>query len=378
MGAFRGVLAVLLPVVLLMPEGVRAVNTAASYEVPIYVQNTQDPSNYWIYVSQDAGGSNAVPYLFDTGSPNMFTVQGSNTAITPTANFTFGDGDPVYGYYVAGQNLTLTDSSSTAVTPTVSNFNTAMVVAINGNTVSNNALADGTYGDFGAGFYGTATLSTLLAAVPLSAGSRLGYIVNVAGITSGTGALTLGLTPERIAEIQSTPGAIQMTMNSSGQQIQGFDGLINGYAQGLADTTVTVDTENGPASANLPTVFDTGGGANGVIYYSDSSADPDLFHGITPDSSFSLNYGGETFDAWSGASPWGGHVASIGNQTPAENRVNAGGYLYQNYIVMVDLESGVLTLAPATVPEPSTFALLAVAAVGFLCLGRRRRRSDGV
>jgi hypothetical protein len=249
-----------------------------------------------------------------------------------------------------------------------------MVVAINGSTVSGNALADGTYGDFGAGFYGTATLSTLLTAVPLGAGSRLGYVVDVAGITSGTGTLTLGLTPERIAEIQAMPGAIQMTMNHSGQQIQGYAGLIEGYAKGLVVTTVTVDTENGPASADLPTVFDTGGGPNGVIYYSDSSPDPDLFHGITPDSSFSLDYEGETFDAWSGASPWGGQVSAIGNQLPDENRVNTGGYLYQNYIVMVDLESGVLTLAPAAVPEPSASALLAAASAGFLCLALWRRR----
>jgi hypothetical protein len=39
--------------------------------------------------------------------------------------------------------------------------------------------------------------------------------------------------------------------------------------------------------------------------------------------------------------------------------VNSGGYLFENYVVMYDLESAVLTLVP--VPEPSTWTLLAVA-----------------
>ncbi|NDC55032.1 MAG: PEP-CTERM sorting domain-containing protein, partial [Planctomycetia bacterium] len=327
----------------------RAVETAPSYDIPIYVKNTQQPNNYWIYVSQSASGSNAVPYLFDTGSPNMFTVQGSNTAVAATGTFKFGDGSLFYGYYVAGQSLTLTDSTSTAMTPTVPNFNAAMVVAIDGNTVDNNALADGTYGDFGAGFYGTATLSTLLTAVPLSPGSRLGYVVDVAGITSGTGSLTLGLTPEKITAIQGMPGAIQMAMNLSGQSIQTAGGTTAGYAQGLVTSTVTVNTDRGPASAALPTVFDTGGGPNGVIYYSGSSADPGLFSGVINSGSsarFSLDYQGHVFDAWSGSSPWGGAVAVIPSMSPDVNRVNTGGYLFQNYIVMVDLESATLTLAP--------------------------------
>ena len=63
------------------PES-RAADTAPSYAIPIYVKNNREPSNYWIYVSQAVDGSNAVPYLFDTGSPNMFTVQGSNTALS--------------------------------------------------------------------------------------------------------------------------------------------------------------------------------------------------------------------------------------------------------------------------------------------------------
>ncbi|PTX96970.1 hypothetical protein DB345_07275 [Spartobacteria bacterium LR76] len=347
----------------------------ASYTVPIYVTGNHTPTNYQIYVSQNADGSNAVPYLFDTGSPNMFTVQGTNTGITPTDSFAFGDGNPVYSYYVQGQNLTLTTKTSTPITPVVSNFNTAMVVQINGNEVPSNVpLADGTYGDFGAGFYGTSTLSTLLTAIPLGSGSHLGYVVNVAGISSGTGSLTIGLTPETISTLTNAPGAIQLHMNHSNDQIQGPDGrLITGYLKGVAVTSVTVQTSSGPASQDLATVFDTGGGPNGVIYYGNNSNPPDAFAGYLPNGSFTLSVpGGETIESWSGSSPWGGSVAVIGNQAPSENRVNSGGYLFENYIVMYDLESAVLTLVP--VPEPSTWALLACALLVVLPVASRRKR----
>lgn len=344
-----------------------------TYDVPIYVQANQSPSNYWIYVSQNADGSNAVPYLFDTGSPNMFSVQNTNTAIAATGTFTFGDGDPAYGYYVQGQTLTLTTSSSVAVTPAVENFNTAMVVTINGNTVSGGALQDDTYGDFGAGFYGNSTLSTLLTAIPLGTEAKLGYIVNVAGLTTANtvGTLTIGLTQARIDELTNTPGAIVLDMNHSGDQIQSYKGLIAGYDKAQAHTTLTVDTTSGPTSTELPTVFDTGGGPNGVIYYSDDS--PDIFDGYDPHGTFTLADGSQIIETWTGTSPWGGDIAVIGNQTPAENRVNTGGYLFENYIVMFNLEDAKLTLVPYTVPEPSTIALLVgVAALGFPFLGRRQ------
>lgn len=346
-----------------------------TFDVPIYVQANEQPSNYWIYVSQNADGSNAVPYLFDTGSPNMFTVQGTNIATPVTGTFTFGDGDPAYAYYVQGQTLRLTDSSSAPITPAVSDFNTAMVVTINGNThTSNTPLGDSTYGDFGAGLYGTSTLSTLLTAIPLGNDTKLGYIVNVAGLTtSGTnGTLTIGLTQTRIDELNNTPGAIQLDMHHSGDQIQSYKGLITGYQKGLADTTVTIETEGGLASAELPTVFDTGGGPNGVIYYSADSPAPHLFDGYNPDGSFTLATGDDVIESWSGTSPWGGNVSVIGNQTPDENRVNSGGYLFQNYIVMVNLEDAKLTLVPYAVPEPSTVALLI--GVALMPVLRRFRR----
>lgn len=344
-----------------------------TFDVPIYVQASQTPANYWIYVSQNADGSGAVPYLFDTGSPNMFTVQGANTAIAATGTFTFGDGDPVYAYYVQSQTLTLTTSNAAPVTPATA-FNTAMVVSINGTPVTGSVLADGTYGDFGAGFYGNTTLSTLLTAIPLGAGARLGYIVNVAGLTTPdtVGTLTIGLTQDRIDALNNSPGAIILDMNHSGDQIDSYKGLIAGYAKGQVNTTVTLDTANGPVSTELPTVFDTGGGPNGVLYYSDDS--PAIFEGYQRNGSFTLADDGQTIETWTGTSPWGGEVAVIGNQTPAENRVNTGGYLFEDYIVMFDLENARLTLVPYTVPEPSTPALLALGSIAGLSWLHRRRR----
>ena len=345
---------------------------AQTYDVPIYVQANQQPSNYWIYVSQNADGSNAVPYLFDTGSPNMFSVQNTNTAIAATGTFTFGDGDPAYGYYEQTQTLSLTTSASAPITP-VTSFNTAMVVSINGNTVSGGALADNTYGDFGAGFYGTSTLGTLLTAIPLGSEAKLGYIVNVAGLTTaGTvGSLTIGLTQARIDELTNSPGAIVLDMNHSGDQIQSYKGLIAGYAKGQAHTTVTLETENGLASAELPSVFDTGGGPNGVLYYSSDS--PDIFAGYDKNGSFTLASDSQVIESWDGLSPWGGDISVIGNQPSSQNRVNSGGYLFENYIVMFNLEDAQLTLVPYAVPEPSTIAfLLGATALGLPFLRRRR------
>ena len=166
-------------------------------------------------------------------------------------------------------------------------------------------------------------------------------------------------------------------MNRSGQSIQIFGGTTAGFDKGLVTSTVTVNTDHGPASAALPTVFDTGGGPNGVIYYSGSSADPRRFDGLITSgtsASFSLDYQGQPFDAWTGSSPWGGGVSVISNMPPDENRVNTGGYLFYSNIVMVDLETATLTLVPVPVPEPATLALLAaaLAVVPWIWSGRLR------
>lgn len=333
--------------------------------VPIYVnENDYSPNRYTIYAG--LGGGPILPYLFDTGAPNMFTVVGAQGG-TPTGNFTFAT-ETTYNYFLNPVPVTLGTSSGTPIVSSIT-ANVAAVVSItqNGTTTPTQGtmLPDGTYGDFGAGLYGTSTLGTILAQIPLSAGLLPGWSVNVAGLASGNGTLTLGLTPEAIQTAKNTPGAIIMPMSPSGDQIPTFSGLISGYNKAqVASTTVRLENGSDVVEQTLPTVFDTGGGPNVVIY--DTAFLPAANGNVT------ISYNGTQFVQYDGTTPFGGRVIVDSNLTGGL-RVNPGGAaIYQNFEVLFALDpngsQGELILVPAAVPEPSSFVLIlaALGCVGFI------------
>lgn len=344
------------------------VTADTTYTIPIYVQPVNNPAKYFIYAAQDDGTS--VPYLFDTGAPNMFTVQGSDTSIAPTGQFAFGDGALVYNYYTSNKTIHLTDQSGNVIASTVNPVGIANVVQINGANVTGNILPDGTYGDFGAGMYGTSTLGTILTALPLGANVTQGWMVNVAGLTtSGTGSLTVGLSAATIAAVQSMPGAIVMTMNSSGLQLTTPTGTVGGFQKTAVTATLTVEQEGLPPMTEvIGTVFDTGGGPNAVIYDTDFAA-------YNKGTKLTLSYEGQIFDEVGAETIWGGEIVVMPNEFGGV-RVNPGGFLYQNNIVMFDLENSQLTIVPYSVPEPATVAIVALGLLVVVSrMGRRRAQA---
>ncbi len=348
------------------------------YTVPIYVDTPSNfsPDRYTIYASMTGGNSTTsaiVPYLFDTGAPNMFsTLGGAGHSVTDS--FTFAQGLS-YNYYMDPVTVTLGDNLGNPLASTGAGVNVASVVSITsgGNTTftSNNMLADNTYGDFGAGLYGTSTLATILTQLPLGPGLQAGYLVNVAGVVSGNGTLTIGLSSAAITAAENAPGAIIMPLSLSGNLIPTTSGnFINGYNKAQV-ANATVSLTNPIASNTTPLVLDTGGGPNSVIYSTAFGADSSGTRALT------LSYNGSTILAYPGTTPYGGNVV-IANDISGGTRINPGGAaIYDNYEVMFLLPTGStlgeVVLIPAPVPEPATFALLASGVAGLLSLFRRRR-----
>jgi len=348
------------------------------YQVPIYVDSATNysPDRYTIYAGMSGGNSPntaIVPYNFDTGAPNMFSTLGGE-GFTATGNFSFAQG-LTYNYYDDPVTVTLGDNAGDAIVSTGSGVNVASVVSITsgGNTTftSNNTLADDTYGDFGAGLYGNSTLATVLNQFPLAAGLQPGYLVNVAGVTSGNGTLTIGLSAAAIAAAENAPGAIVMQLSLSGNMIPTTGGnLINGYNKAqVANATVTLTT-SGTIANTMPLVLDTGGGENVAIYST----------GFGPNSSgngtVNLSYNGQTILQDTDTTPFGGNVDVI-NDISGGTRINPGGAaIYNNYEVMfllsTDSNPGEVILVPSTVPEPAESSLAALVVTGLFCIVWRR------
>jgi hypothetical protein len=326
-------------------NGLSQTNPDGSFTIPIYVTNSQQPDNYIIYAS--VGGSALQPYLFDTGSPNLFTTVPGGT-ITGTGSFSFAQ-NITYGYNLQNTSIGLgTEGQQTIVS--TGNIGVANITTItdgSGTNVipPNLELSDNTYGDFGASGYGTNTLATVLTQVPLSNGLKEGYIVNVAGKTSGAGSLTLGLSAAAIQAFQNTPGAIVLPMSLTGSFIPTATGSIEGFNKAqVADTMVTISTTSGALSKMVGTVFDTGGGPNAIVY------DPS-FAGLGG-GDLTISYDSQDILDDPGTTGWGGSVIADSN-TSGGIRVNPGGSIYQDYAIMFDLTDQTVTLIPDAIPEPT-------------------------
>jgi hypothetical protein len=316
-------------------DGPEVIGDGGPYVVPIYInQNDFSPSRYTIYARVGSGAM--LPYLFDTGAQQLTSVIGGQSGLA-TDCFSFASGTS-YCYYPLNSTITLGYKSGYNVVMSRP-MNYGAVAQIGNQATTGAALADGTYGDFGAGFYGSGTMSSVLSNITLRSGLLPGWIVDVAGqtnVTNGQGTLTIGLTQQMIDNAKNNPASIVMPMSTSGvlipgpTSVPGPNGLIPGAntAQ-VSNTIVTISKAGKTVSQILPTVFDTGGGPNAVVY------DPNYID--VDGGKLTISYNGKTIVSYDGVTPWGGKVVAM-SPTIGWPRANPGGAtIYQNFVVMFAL-----------------------------------------
>jgi len=360
--------------------GLRAqTNADGSYSIPVYLTNpaVYGPSYYTVYVGISGVDSGALlPYMFDTGSPNFFSVAGtignSNASTNGFFNFS-GNGSPGYFYQTLTNTISLGSSNQTTYATTANNVDWAQI-AIVSNTVgptnypSNNLLPDGTYGNFGAGLYGSSTLATVLTQIPLDSGLKQGYSINfTTNLTaSGTGSLTLGLSAELLNTLSNMPGAIVLSLLTNGSNLPTATGTVPGYQRAqVSNVAVSLTKDGVTTNVNMPFVLDTGGGVNQIIYDTDTNL---AFYDHATNLIVSSN-NQTLYTISNDTTAWGGQVDVDTNNTNGI-RINSGGYFFGSNIVTFDLTDGIVIIDP--VPEPSTYVLFGLGVLTLVIVARRR------
>ncbi len=356
--------------------GYRALPDAA-YSIPIYQSYV---GGTHLLVGAGINGGPILPYLLDSGSPNLFATYGSWTPGLPKrtkqgdGSFGFADGISYY-YDPVKVDIALGDFVSGITTVTAKGVNIAQITNIGTKTPAessalwqtryNNggtALNDVTFGNFSAGLYGTSSLATLLPQMPLPPGYKAGYVIKSGGIQDGAvGTLEIGLSPRLISQYTASPFATALDMNPSGNKIPGprkSDGtgtLLNGVGKAqLASTVVSLTNAKGfTYSYKLPTVLDTGGGEKNIIYR--ASVQPSLTRDtkgtgqVNTGVQFNLSADGAPFYSYlAGITPSDDLIVVDPQYKAADGfpRINPGIAFFYAYNVMFDVADGKIGLLP--------------------------------
>lgn len=370
-------------------------NADGSVNIPIYATNgvNYTPSHYTIYAA--IGGGPLVPYLFDTGAPYLMSFYNSDLSQTNTNGlFTFSTGLTYY-YQSLNDTISLGSNNSTSVIVSSGSINYGQVRYTNGDaynsgSIISNPTLNGTYGDFGAGFYGNSALGTILTQMPLTNTLSLGYTLDLTTnliAASGQGSLTLGVSQALLDSYATNPNVIKMALSSSGTMIPTAGGTTNGYGRAqVANVAVALASSNGMTTNSLiPYVLDTGGGPNAVIYSTNLAGYGGATNLVVSTTNAINPQILET--VLSNSTPWGGGVDVISNPTyggltNGGERMNSGGYFFDSNIVTFDLKGGYVYILPVgAVPEPSSPLLLLTGGlllVGYGAFQRGRPSQKGL
>lgn len=358
--------AALVAVSILGAAAATAPATAAPYEVPLYHFRTEGYRGFLIYAS--VGGGPLVPFLFDTGSPAMFSVYGRwwpgyRKLIDERGGdkISFASGT-VYHYAPVTTPVSI-GTRGGRVIATAAAASIGRITNVDDQSprrafrqwaenveAGGAALApDPTYGNFGAALHGDASFGTVMTQFPLRKGLKRGFVVQSGGRDAKVGRLTIGLTEETIASFRW-----RLPMAPTGERLPGTgtrDGPPGYLKAQVANTVVRLSRNGRNWSGVIPTVFDTGGGIGTWAY--GSSVPRDVF--VKNDSNeartgtaFDLRYAGTSLLAFRSGDTPARDILGFIPASADDLRINPGILMFYTYDVMFDLDDGFIGLRPAT------------------------------
>ncbi|HEY5793120.1 MAG TPA: hypothetical protein VIS74_07465, partial [Chthoniobacterales bacterium] len=338
-----------------------AANADGSYAVPIY-HDLQYGSVHVLKIYAGLNGGPMVPFLLDSGSPNLFAAYGSwwpgspTTVVKGTHRDKFSSGNEFF-YKSAHATVTFGDRRQNAIAGIDAKLAMLTKATVKGETrdyrywkkvnpFTETVLPNDTFGNMGLGLEGNSAVSglaTLAAQVPLAKGMQTGFVINTGGSLAARAQLTLGLSPGVVKMFQA-PQAIVLQMGATGGTIPGPGGsTVPAYGEAQASaTTLTVTNQGRTLTLALPTIFDTGGGNNTYINAAGTILDTGINY---PVQGLSVSQGLRQVFDYVTSNPLGGglYVTTGGGTDP---RTNTGLSIFMQYLVLFNLTEGWMSLLP--------------------------------
>ncbi len=370
----------------------RAQDIQQVYQIPLEtIAFVDGASTYYKYgINIGIGGGTAQTFEFDTGGEGFYAAYAPDSWWGPKVGpagesftKTFGSNISYGGNVVTGTGLAFYSVAGSS-SPILNLGNTFAVGKADTITQDSTTLWSGTstasspppvqgafYGDFGLSLKkGAHGVENVFAQLSYGNGVSGGYIVSTGtyGSPNGTGTVQVGLTQADL----TNPNTTWFTMSGSSSEM--FTGSnFHTFAAELLTAKVKLSTESGDEHGFAIGVnLDTGNPTPGIDYKPEDgsilapfSTDGRLSNNVTLEIEAVPTSGGSEQPVlqFPAGDLYGQNLVYEKERSDGgDTYLNIGTKLFQEYQVTYDLENGRIGFTPYAVPEPGTWALLALGA----------------
>ena len=377
----------------------------APITIPLYYTAIDGGAHKWGIYASLAGGATPQLFEFDTGGGGFYAVYSSTpppaspwwgmdyTVVNTNASIVYDSGYSYSGNTVTAPVTLYSGSSGGSAVATFSGMMVGQIGSIidtkKGNAVkwpSGSPPIDGAfYGDFGMDLTANSNgIVNLVEQMTFANGVIPGFIVNTP-LNGSNGYLQIGLSSSQTNQggfNYFTMNPLSLGTNAAGTPYYSQSsvnlnlGISNPATGSNYSTNIGIITDTGAT----PNIHNTQNASNPPFPSEWINGDKSLKDGLiltlsgtnTTGSNVTV-YSITTASANDYANFTGNVIVQDTATTHTNFAINAGLYFFDHQQVTYDLSNGLIGMGPLDVPEPSTYALFGIGAIGLLMVMRRKK-----